>query len=99
MDPNDAKKIPDSASVLEDLNKSLPQEEQRQAFLRMAVKGLGDWGGKQELARFIDAVLFLELLTPDSIVDKEARCLLDAFCSKMIAKMMISVSCLELTSG
>ncbi len=48
----------------------------------MLVKG-ADGSTKIEVQRFIEAVIFLDLLEDETLVDENAKCVLDAFCSVM----------------
>ncbi len=64
----------------------LPKEKNKaqacEALERMLVKG-ADGSTKIEVQRFIEAVIFLDLLEDETLVDENAKCVLDAFCSVM----------------
>lgn len=81
----------DARAAVENRSAKFPDEHQRDALLRMINKGASD-SSEEELERFIDAVLFLELLSDETLIAESAKCVLDALCTVMSRKMMISVN-------
>lgn len=55
----------------------------------MVLKGFKDYSNRAEVAKFIQALRFLELMDDSCVIDPNAKSVLDALCSVMSKKMMI----------